>query len=79
MGKAGDYYAKFIKPRNLNGMDDLFEFGLLPMLKRLYRKDYSNHSHYGDVLYVHTQSTRIVFHDMISECLLLNEIKPTTK
>lgn len=44
MGKANDYFSEFLKPRSLNGMDDLFEFGLLPRLKGLYRNDYSEHS-----------------------------------
>ena len=29
-------------------MGDLFEYGLLPRLKGLYRQDYSKHSNYGD-------------------------------
>lgn len=48
MGKLGDFYAEFLKPRNLNGMGDLFEFGLLPRLKGLYRRDYSLHTNYED-------------------------------
>ena len=29
-------------------MGDLFEYGLLPRLKGLYRQDYSKHSNFGD-------------------------------
>jgi ribonuclease J len=43
MGKANSYFAEFLKPRKLNGMGDLFEFGLLPRLNGVYRKDYSKH------------------------------------
>ncbi len=43
MGKVNDYFSEFMKPRVLNGMGDLFEFGLLPPLKGLYRQDYSKH------------------------------------
>jgi hypothetical protein len=42
MGKVNQYFAEFVNPRICNGMGDLFEFGLLPRLKGLYRKDYSN-------------------------------------
>lgn len=48
MGTANQYYSEFLQPRNLNGMGDLFEFGLLPKLKGLYRKDYSHHTNFGD-------------------------------
>jgi len=47
MGKANQYFAEFITPRNCNGMGDLFEFGLLPKLKGLYRKDYAKHMEFG--------------------------------
>ena len=44
MGKANQYFAEFVNPRTCNGMGDLFEFGLLPKLKGLYRKDYAKHN-----------------------------------
>lgn len=43
MGKVGQYFADFLTPRTLNGMGDLFEFGLLPRIGGLYRRDYSKH------------------------------------
>jgi len=43
MGKVNQYFAEFTKPRLCNGMGDLFEFGFLPKLKGLYRKDYAKH------------------------------------
>lgn len=43
MGKANQYFGEFLQPRPLNGMGDLFEFGLLPKLKGLYRTDYGKH------------------------------------
>jgi len=43
MGKANQYFAEFVNPRTCNGMGDLFEFGLLPKLKGLYRRDYAKH------------------------------------
>lgn len=48
MGKANQYYSEFLQPRTLNGMNDLIEFGLLPNLEGLYRRDYSRHSNFGD-------------------------------
>jgi ribonuclease J len=43
MGKVNQYFGEFMQPRALNGMGDLFEFGLLPRLKGLYRRDYGKH------------------------------------
>jgi ribonuclease J len=48
MGKANDYFFEYLKPRALNGMTDLFEFGLLPNLKGLYRQDYTVHTNLDD-------------------------------
>jgi len=41
MGKVGEYFSEFLNPRSLNGMGDLFEFGLLPRLEGLYRKTFN--------------------------------------
>lgn len=43
MGKVNQYFAEFVNPRICNGMGDLFEFGLLPKIKGLYRRDYAKH------------------------------------
>ena len=48
MGKASLYFGEFLQPRNLNGMGDLFEFGLLPKLKGLYRQDYAKHINFDN-------------------------------
>jgi ribonuclease J len=47
MGKANQYFAEFVNPRICNGMGDLFEFGLLPKLEGLYRRDYAKHMEFG--------------------------------
>jgi ribonuclease J len=47
MGKANQYFAEFVNPRACNGMGDLFEFGLLPKLKGMYRRDYAKHMDFG--------------------------------
>jgi ribonuclease J len=47
MGREKEYFSEYTKPRTLNGMGDLFEFGLLPRLKGLYRRDYANHMDFG--------------------------------
>jgi len=47
MGKANLYFSKFLNPRICNGMGDLFEFGLLPKIKGIYRRDYAKHIDFG--------------------------------
>lgn len=47
MSKVNQYFGEFMQPRTLNGMGDLFEFGLLPKLKGLYRQDYAKHMGFG--------------------------------
>ena len=47
MGKANLYFSEFLNPRICNGMGDLFEFGLLPKIKGIYRRDYAKHIDFG--------------------------------
>lgn len=49
MGKVNQYFSEFVKPRTCVGMGDLFEFGLLPKVKGLYRKDYAKHMGFDDI------------------------------
>ena len=37
------YFAEFLQPRKCNALFDFFEFGLLPKLNGIYRKDYCLH------------------------------------
>ncbi len=55
MGRANRYFAPFLPPRRLSGMGDLMEFGLLPRMRGIYRRDYSRHSGYGD----HAEDTAV--------------------
>ena len=47
MGKEKAYFSEYMQPRGFNGMGDLFEFGLLPKLDGLYRRDYATHMGFG--------------------------------
>jgi ribonuclease J len=48
MGRAGGYFWDYVQPRAFNGMNDLIEFGLLPKLEGIYRRDYAKHTSFGD-------------------------------
>lgn len=47
MGREKNYFSEYMQPRTFNGMGDLFEFGLLPKLEGLYRRDYALHMGFG--------------------------------
>ena len=47
MQREKEYFSEYVQPRTFNGMGDLFEFGLLPKLEGLYRRDYSKHMGFG--------------------------------
>ena len=54
------YFSEFVKPRISNSLTDMFELGLLPKIKGLYRRDYAKHVDFGgsedteiDVLLTH--------------------------
>ena len=41
--QAGKFFSEFLQPRKCSGIGDFIEFGLLPDLKGLYRRDYLEH------------------------------------
>ena len=77
MGKANEYFAEFTQPRILNGMGDLFEFGLLPKIHGIYRKDYSKHTNFDDD---HTKDTDIdgvlLSHAHVDHCAYIHYLRP---
>lgn len=43
MNREKQYFSEYMKPRTFNELGDMFEFGLLPKLEGLYRRDYARH------------------------------------
>ena len=76
MGRANSYFAEFLRPRTLNGMGDLIEFGLLPRIRGAYRRDYARHTRYGD----HNADTRIdavlLSHAHVDHCSYIHYLRP---
>ena len=77
MGKANSYFAEFTQPRGLNGMGDLFEFGLLPKIHGLYRTDYSKHMDWDDD---HKNDTAfdgvLLTHAHVDHCAYIHYLRP---
>lgn len=44
---ANKYFSQFVQPRTSNSLNDMFEMGLLPKIKGLYRRDYARHMEFG--------------------------------
>jgi ribonuclease J len=76
MGKASEYFGDFLQPRSLNGMGDLFEFGLLPRIEGIYRRDYSRHMNFGD----HNKETRcdaiLLTHAHVDHAAYIHYLRP---
>ncbi len=46
-GAENQYFSEFVKPRTSNSLLDMFELGILPKIKGLYRRDYARHMGFG--------------------------------
>ncbi|MEW6043446.1 MAG: MBL fold metallo-hydrolase [Thermoproteota archaeon] len=76
MGKANEYFGDFLQPRSLNGMGDLFEFGLLPKIDGIYRRDYSKHMGFED----HNKETKcdaiLLTHAHVDHAAYIHYLRP---
>lgn len=76
MGRLNRYFTEFLSPRKLSGMGDLFEFGLLPEIEGIYRRDYSRHSGRGD----HGGETSVdgvlLTHAHVDHCAYIHYLRP---
>ncbi len=45
--QEGRFFSQFLGPRTSNSLNDLFELGILPKIKGLYRRDYAKHMDFG--------------------------------
>lgn len=75
MGKVNDYFSEFTQPRDLNGMGDLFEFGLLPKLEGLYRRDYAKHMGFGGNEDTSFDAV-LLTHGHIDHCAYIHYLRP---
>ena len=45
--QEGQFFSQFLNARTSNSLNDLFELGILPKIKGLYRRDYAKHMDFG--------------------------------
>lgn len=78
MGRLGKYFSEFANPRGFTGMGDLMEFGLLPKMAGIYRKDYAKHSRYGSG--DHKKDTAVdgvlLSHAHVDHCAYIHYLRP---
>ena len=76
MGRANEFFGDFMQPRTLNGMGDLFEFGLLPKIEGIYRKDYAKHTNMSD----HNKETKcdavLLTHAHVDHAAYIHYLRP---
>jgi ribonuclease J len=75
MSKFNQYFAEFVNPRTCSGMNDLFEFGLLPSLRGLYRKDYSKHCGFNGDEETEFDAV-LITHAHIDHCAYVHYLRP---
>lgn len=76
MARVNSYFAGFLRPRTLNGMGDLIEFGLLPRMKGIYRKDYARHTKYGDDKLDTSVDAVLLSHAHVDHCSYIHYLRP---
>lgn len=76
MGRANSYFAEFLRPRTLNGMGDLIEFGLLPRMDGIYRRDYARHTKYGDDKMDNAVDAVLLSHAHVDHCSYIHYLRP---
>jgi len=66
--QVGKFFSEFLQPRKCSGIGDFLEFGLLPDLKGLYRRDYLKHmgrkpedTEYQGVLLTHAHADHAAY------------------
>lgn len=76
MGRANSYFAEFLRPRALNGVGDLVEFGLLPRMDGIYRRDYARHTRYGDDKADNAVDAVLLSHAHVDHCSYIHYLRP---
>ena len=73
--QEGDFFSQFLNARTSNSLNDLFELGILPKIKGLYRRDYAKHMDFDG-----TEDTEIdavlLTHAHVDHCAYISYLRP---
>jgi len=71
----GQFFSQFLGPRTSNSLNDMFELGILPKIKGLYRRDYAKHMDFDG-----TEDTEIdavlLTHAHVDHCAYIPYLRP---
>ena len=74
-GDSGKYFSQFLQPRTSSSLNDMFELGLLPKIKGLYRKDYASHMGFGGQEETDIDAI-LLTHAHVDHCAYLQYLRP---
>ena len=73
--QEGQFFSQFLGPRTSNSLNDMFELGILPKIKGLYRRDYAKHMDFDG-----TEDTEIdavlLTHAHVDHCAYIPYLRP---
>ena len=73
--QEGEFFSQFLNARTSNSLNDLFELGILPKIKGLYRRDYAKHMDFDG-----TEDTEIdavlLTHAHVDHCAYIPYLRP---
>ena len=73
--QEGQFFSQFLNARTSNSLNDLFELGILPKIKGLYRRDYAKHMDFDG-----TEDTEIdailLTHAHVDHCAYIPYLRP---
>ena len=73
--QEGMYFAEFLHERTSNSLIDMFELGLLPKLKGLYRTDYAKHMNFDG--HEETEIDAVLLtHAHVDHCAYISYLRP---
>ena len=73
--EEGKFFAEFLKERTSNSLIDMFELGLLPRIKGLYRRDIARHMGFGGDEDTEFQAV-LLTHAHVDHCGYIKYLRP---
>ena len=73
--QSGKYFSQFQNPRTSNSLIDMFEMGLLPKIKGLYRQDYAEHMGFDGKEETEIDAV-LLTHAHVDHCAYISYLRP---
>ena len=73
--EEGKFFAQFLNARTSNSLIDMFEMGLLPKIKGLYRQDYAEHMGFDGKEETEIDAV-LLTHAHVDHCAYISYLRP---